>query len=98
MVIILDRIIAQKKQELSNFRESIQELQPADSKKRSFIERLEQAEEVSIIAEFKRASPSKGIINDGIEPVVQAKLYENYGASAISVLTDQTFFKGSFSD
>lgn len=98
METILDRIIDQKKKELSSFRESIKELQPTTAPKRSFIQKLQKAEEISIIAEYKRASPSKGIINNGALPTVQANLYEKYGASAISVLTDQTFFKGSFSD
>lgn len=98
METILDRIIHQKKKELISFRESIQAYQPSSIRKKSFIHQLQIAEEISIIAEFKRASPSKGIINNGIEPTVQAKLYENCGAAAISVLTDQTFFKGSFSD
>src|SRR5690625_1363292 len=53
---------------------------------------------MSIIAEIKRASPSKGDINAAIDPVKQAKLYADNGASAISVLTDTPFFKGSMDD
>src|SRR5690606_28637635 len=51
-----------------------------------------------IIAEYKRASPSKGIINDNatVETVVRG--YEEAGASAVSVLTDTPFFKGSLDD
>ncbi|MGZ4160731.1 MAG: indole-3-glycerol phosphate synthase TrpC [Neobacillus sp.] len=98
METILDRIIQQKKKEVVSFRENNKTIQPTAIRKRSFLRHLEKTDEISIIAEFKRASPSKGIINNGIEPTVQAKFYENYGASAISVLTDQTFFKGSFSD
>nr|WP_292743349.1 indole-3-glycerol phosphate synthase TrpC [Methanobrevibacter sp.] len=51
--------------------------------------------EISIIAEVKRASPSKGMIADDFDYVLIAKEYEDAGASAISVLTEPNFFKGS---
>lgn len=51
-----------------------------------------------IIAEFKRASPSKGIINDHSQAADIAIAYQENGVSAISVLTDTTFFKGSLED
>lgn len=98
METILDRIIDQKKKELSGYRESLKNGLKTEKPKRSFIEKLRNAEEISIIAEYKRASPSKGIINENVKPEEQAKLYESFGASAVSVLTDQTFFKGSFAD
>ena len=50
-----------------------------------------------IIAEVKRASPSRGLIRDGCEPVEIAKEYASHGASAISVLTEERFFQGSLS-
>jgi indole-3-glycerol phosphate synthase len=98
METILDKIIDQKKKEILILREGGQHFPDTNHARRSFIQKLQTADEISIISEFKRASPSKGIINNKIDPSYQAGLYEEYGASAISVLTDQTFFKGSFSD
>jgi len=57
-----------------------------------------ESQAMNIIAEIKRASPSKGEINVGIDPVEQALQYAKYGAKAISVLTDSAFFKGSIED
>lgn len=52
----------------------------------------------NIIAEIKRASPSKGIINDVFDVGDIAKTYEEFGAKAISVLTEEDFFKGNIED
>ena len=49
---------------------------------------------LSIIAEYKRASPSRGVINEGIGPAEIACLYTAGGADAISVLTEKTYFGG----
>lgn len=98
---ILDKIIERKKQEI------------ADAKSKISIEKLKDSEffgrpnfslketiktKSGIIAEFKRQSPSKGIINDKVSPLEVVSQYEKFGASAVSILTDKDFFGGSFDD
>ena len=53
---------------------------------------------LSIIAEVKRRSPSRGVLAAGLDAVAQAQIYENAGASAISVLTEPQHFDGSLDD
>ncbi|HEV8160171.1 MAG: indole-3-glycerol phosphate synthase TrpC [Acidobacteria bacterium] len=59
---------------------------------------LTRNDKINIIAEIKRASPSKGVINDKINVVELAKTYEMGGACAISVLTEEDKFQGSLED
>ncbi|MBX7171111.1 MAG: indole-3-glycerol phosphate synthase TrpC [Pyrinomonadaceae bacterium] len=59
---------------------------------------LSDADKIHIIAEIKRASPSKGIINDKIDVAEVAQMYERGGAAAISVLTEEDRFCGSLAD
>lgn len=95
---ILDRIIAEKKIEVEKLKKRQPKSVVDGLRTNSLIQHLKSENSLAVIAEFKRASPSKGDINIGLDPVTQAKIYEQNGAAAISVLTDETFFKGSFND
>lgn len=97
---ILDKIIERKKQELieelgnitaEDLLSQIQSLPPT----KDFYAALKGKAAISIIAEVKKASPSKGIICDNFNPAEIAREYERSGASAISVLTEKHFFLGS---
>jgi indole-3-glycerol phosphate synthase len=59
---------------------------------------LAEKDKINIIAEIKRASPSKGVINDKINVAETARMYERGGACAISVLTEEDKFQGSLED
>jgi indole-3-glycerol phosphate synthase len=68
---------------------------------RRFIDALRhthQSGQTAIIAEIKKASPSKGILRADFDPVQIASIYEQNGASCLSILTDQPYFKGSDED
>jgi indole-3-glycerol phosphate synthase len=100
---ILEKIIAKKKEEVERLRRitPVGQLQDGEFFARSAISlagRLTAAGASGIIAEFKRRSPSKGIINDKADVVEVARGYEQAGASGMSVLTDATFFGGSSDD
>ncbi|MEH7441480.1 indole-3-glycerol phosphate synthase TrpC [Bacillus sp. JJ1122] len=95
---ILERIIERKRIEVEECKLSKLVSHQPFFKPRSLIEKLRNTDEVAIISEFKRASPSKGDINLKLNPADQARLYVKAGASAISVLTDEIGFKGTFSD
>jgi indole-3-glycerol phosphate synthase len=65
---------------------------------RGFQAALTARAEVAVIAEIKRASPSKGLLAPHRDPVTLARTYQDNGAAALSVLTDQEFFRGSADD
>jgi indole-3-glycerol phosphate synthase len=99
---ILNRILARKQQEISARRQtmSLDDLQQqalAASAPRGFVAALKRRVELgesAVIAEIKKASPSKGVIRENFDVVEIAQSYEAGGASCLSVLTDQDFFQG----
>lgn len=93
---ILDRIIEHKKQEVTKLKAiGLKEPEIVFAQTRGFRNALVTPHEVSIIAEVKKASPSKGLICPDFNPVDIAKDYETGGAKAVSVLTDEAFFQGN---
>jgi indole-3-glycerol phosphate synthase len=97
---ILDTIVAKKKEEVALLRARGIHLPPQFADKfidppRGFRQALIDYPGVAIIAEVKKASPSKGVIRPDFDPVAIARNYEDSGAQAISVLTDEQFFQGS---
>ena len=99
---ILDRIIAVKRQEVPAARArhsdaALRELAAAQTAPRGFAAALRAkvaAGLPAVIAEIKKASPSKGVIREHFLPAEIAASYARYGAACLSVLTDQQFFQG----
>jgi indole-3-glycerol phosphate synthase len=99
---VLDRIVASKRREIEQARAAVPEAalrrQAAERRdRRSFAAALA-GDGVRVIAEIKRASPSRGPLAPDLDPARQARLYAEGGAAALSVLTDGPFFRGSPQD
>jgi len=99
----LQKIVAHKQQEIAAAAAStplatLQPLARARRDYRGFAATLAIPHRIRIIAEIKRASPSKGDIGIGLNPAELARTYETGGAAAISVLTERAYFKGSPED
>lgn len=96
---VLQRIVATKYEEVAAARAALplEELKAQVAAnvqpRRGFATAL-RAADIGIIAEIKKASPSKGIINHNFAPALFAKQYEQAGASCLSVLTDRDYFQG----
>lgn len=99
MPTILEKIVARKRQEIaeskaarstSELRAALADAPPA----RDFFRALAAPGPLKLIAEIKKASPSKGLIRADFDPVEIARIYEANGATCLSVLTDESFFQG----
>jgi indole-3-glycerol phosphate synthase len=95
----LGRIVARKMEELAAAKMPRAELEARakGQARRDFAGAL-RARKPAVIAEIKKASPSKGVLAEKFDPVKTARQYESGGASALSVLTDRDFFQGSLKD
>ncbi|MDM9586103.1 indole-3-glycerol phosphate synthase TrpC [Nostoc sp. GT001] len=99
---ILEEIVSHKRQEVAQMQQELplgslrQQLNAAPTVRNFLTALQENPNQPSLIAEVKKASPSRGIIRADFDPVAIAQAYERGGAACLSVLTDCKFFQGSF--
>ena len=99
MASILERIVATKREEIERAKifapdDHLRRLVDEQAPPRDFLAAIRDAPGIALIAEVKKASPSKGVIREAFDPVEIAKIYEQHGAACISVLTDEPYFQG----
>jgi indole-3-glycerol phosphate synthase len=100
---ILARIVAVKRERLAEvsvatpLAELERQAETMRAERRDFARAL-RAQAPAFIAEIKRASPSKGVLAEAVNPQARAAEYERGGAAALSVLTEESFFRGSLAD
>lgn len=99
MACILDRIVATKREEVERAKlfapeEHLRRMVEQQPPPRDFLGAIRNAPSIALIAEVKKASPSKGVIRESFDPVAIAQIYEKHGAACISVLTDEPYFQG----
>jgi indole-3-glycerol phosphate synthase len=95
---IIDRILADKKPEVARIKREVPVWalkERAGARKPLDFAAALRGENIRLIAEVKKASPSRGLLCPDFKPVELAKIYENNGAAAISVLTESNYFQGS---
>ncbi|MEH1948516.1 MAG: indole-3-glycerol phosphate synthase TrpC [Nostoc sp.] len=99
---ILEEIVSHKRQEVAQMQQELplgslrQQLNSAPTVRNFLTALQENPNQPSLIAEVKKASPSRGIIRADFDPVAVALAYERGGAACLSVLTDEKFFQGGF--
>lgn len=95
---ILERIVAVKRAQLAAAKQRRADVDlSAAPPVRDFVSAMK-AKTPAVIAEIKRASPSRGVLRENFDPAAIAKSYEKAGAACMSVLTDKEFFQGGDSD
>jgi len=102
MINILEKIITDKKSNMEKYKNSfsVEDLKKRISSYKNYLNFKDKLKknEVSVIAEIKKASPSAGVIVKNYDPKTIAKQYLNSGASCLSILTEENYFKGKLED